>query len=135
MVAVYSTERLSVLLGMNVDVVAEDESMELTVPATEFPDESSRVKVIVVMVDLSINSLKVAEMLETTVAAPSDGEVEETVGAVVSVVVVAVSVDSSFSSPQEITVRLKQKVNITNTNFFICSLIQKVKYYSFVLSL
>jgi len=115
MVAVYSTERLSVLLGMNVDVVAEDESMELTVPATEFPDESSRVKVFVVMVDLSINSLKVAEMLETTVAAPSDREVEETVGAVVSVVVVVLSVVpvaeySSLSSLQEIMVRLKQEI-------------------------
>ena len=37
-----------------------------------------------VMVEVSINSLKVAEMLETTVVAPSDGEVEETVGAVLS---------------------------------------------------
>ena len=58
--------------------------MELTVPATEFPDESARVNVLVVMVELFINSLKVAEMLETTVVAPSDGEVEETVGAVLS---------------------------------------------------
>ena len=59
--------------------------MELTVPATEFPDESARVNVLVVMVEVSINSLKVAEMLETTVVAPSDGEVDETVGAVVSI--------------------------------------------------
>ena len=72
---------------MNVDVVAEEESMELTVPATEFPDESARVNVFVVMVEVSINSLKVAEMLETTVVAPSDGEVEETVGGVVSAAV------------------------------------------------
>ena len=58
---------------MNVDVVAEEESMELTVPATEFPDESARVNVLVVMVEVSINSLKVTEMLETIVVAPSDG--------------------------------------------------------------
>ena len=69
---------------MNVDVVDEDESMELTLPVTEFPDESARVNVFVVMVEVSINSLKVAEMMETTVVAPSDGEVEETVGGVVS---------------------------------------------------
>ena len=69
---------------MNVDVVDEEESMELTVPEMEFPDESARVNVLVVMVEVSINSLKVAEMLETNVVAPSDGEVEETVGAVVS---------------------------------------------------
>ena len=79
---------------MNVDVVAEEESMELTVPATEFPDELARVNVLVVMVEVSINSLKVAEMLETTVVAPSDGEVEETVGAVVSVVVVVLAASS-----------------------------------------
>ena len=69
---------------MNVDMVAEEESMELTVPSTEFPDESARVNVLVVMVEVSINLLKVAEMLENTVVAPSDGEVEETVGAIVS---------------------------------------------------
>ena len=124
------------LLGVNVDVVAEEESMELTVPATEFPDESARVNVLVVMVEVSINSLKVAEMLETTVAAPSDGEVEETVGAVVSVVVVLSVVPvvecSSFSSLQEVMVRLKQEIRIMNKTFFICSSIQKVKYYWFV---
>ena len=69
---------------MNVDVVDEEESMELTVPATEFPDESVKVKVFVVMVDLSINSLNIAVRVETSVVAPSDGVVEETVGAVVS---------------------------------------------------
>ena len=59
--------------------------MELTVPATEFPDESARVKVLVMMVELSINSLNVAVMVVTSVVAPSDGVVEETVGAVVSI--------------------------------------------------
>ena len=84
MVAVYSTERLSVLLGMNVAVVLSEESVVLTVPATEFPDESVKVKVFVVMVELSINSLNIAVRVETSVVAPSDGVVEETVGAVVS---------------------------------------------------
>ena len=69
---------------MNVDVVDEEESMELTVPATEFPDELARVNVFVVMVEVSTNSLKVTEMMEKNVVVPSDGEVEETVGAVVS---------------------------------------------------
>ena len=54
-------------------------------------------------------------MLETTVAAPSDGEVEETVGAVVSVVVV----ENSSSSLQEKMVRLKQEIRIMNKTFFI----------------
>ena len=117
MVAVYSTERLSVLLGVNVDVVIAEESMELTVPSTEFPDESARVNVLVVMVEVSINSLKVAEMLETTVVAPSDGEVEETVGAVVSMVlsvVVVLSVlellDVLLFLAHEITMRLKRRI-------------------------
>ena len=113
------------LLGVNVDVVAEEVSMELTVPATEFPDESARVNVLVVMVEVSINSLKVAEMLETTVVAPSDGEVEETVGSVVSVelsssvvvvslseVVEVVEEPLSLLLLQEMTVRLKMDMRI-----------------------
>jgi len=75
----------------------------------------------------------------------SVAEIEETVGAVVSVVVVVVSVvvvvlsvvpvaeDSSFSSLQEMIVRLKQKISKMNNPFFIFSLIPKVKYYGFVL--
>ncbi len=82
------------LLGVNVAVVvlAALLSVLKTVPETALLELSTKVKVLLVTVELSINSLKVAEMLETTVVAPSDGEVEETVGAVVSVVVVVVSV-------------------------------------------
>ena len=53
----------------------------------------------------------------------SEGEDEETVGAVVSVVVVlsvvTVAEYSSFSSLQEMMVRLKQEIRKTNKNFFI----------------
>ena len=69
---------------MNVEVVAEEESLLVTVPVIELLELSASVNVLLVIVEVSINSLKVAEMLETTVVAPSDGEVEETVGAVVS---------------------------------------------------
>jgi len=68
-------------------------------------------EVLVVTEVVSIDSEKVTEMLSlsSTPLLLSVGEIEETVGAVVSVVVaVAVSVDSSFSSLQEIMVRLKQ---------------------------
>lgn len=60
-------------------------------------------------------------------------ETEDTVGAVVSVVVVfsVVPVEeySSLSSLQEIMVRLKQKIRKMNKNFFIFFSIPKVKYY------
>ena len=71
---------------MNVAVVvlAELLSVLKTVPETALLELSTKVKVLLVIVELSINSLKVAEMLETNVFAPSEGEVEETVGAVVS---------------------------------------------------
>ena len=74
------------LLRVNVAVVifAVVLSVMLTVPETALLELSTNEKVLLVIVELSINSLKVAEMLETTVVAPSDGEVEETVGAVVS---------------------------------------------------
>ena len=74
------------LLGVNVAVVifAVVLSVMLTVPETALLELSTKEKVLLVIVELSINSLKVAEMMETTVVAPSDGEVEETVGAVVS---------------------------------------------------
>ncbi|SVC99878.1 uncharacterized protein METZ01_LOCUS352732, partial [marine metagenome] len=42
-------------------------------------------------------------------------------------------VDSSFSSLQEMTVRLKQEIRKTYKIFFIFSSIPKVKYYCFVL--
>ncbi len=74
------------LLGVNVAVVifAVVLSVMLTVPETALLELSTNEKVLLVIVELSINSLKVAEILETTVVAPSDGEVEETVGAVLS---------------------------------------------------
>ena len=72
------------LLGVNVDVVAELSPVLTTVPETALLELSTKEKVLLVIVELSINSLKVAEMLETSVVVPSDGEVEETVGAVVS---------------------------------------------------
>ena len=73
---------------MNVAVVvlAELLSVLKTVPETALLELSTKVKVLLVIVELSINSLKVAEMLETSDVAPSDGEVEETVGATVSIV-------------------------------------------------
>ena len=74
------------LLGVNVAVVifAVVLSVMLTVPETALLELSTNEKVLLVIVELSINSLKVADILETTVVAPSDGEVEETVGAVLS---------------------------------------------------
>ena len=74
------------LLGVNVAVVifAVVLSVMLTVPETALLELSTKEKVLLIIVELSINSLKVAEILETTVFDPSDGEVEETVGAVLS---------------------------------------------------
>ena len=103
----------------------------------------------VVTVVVFIVSEKVAKML-SVIETPlwlSVGEIEETVGAVVSVVVVVSSVVvssvvvvlsvvpvaeySSLSSLQEKTVRLKQKISKMNNPFFIFSSIPNVKYYCF----
>ena len=87
-------------------------------------------EVLVVTEALSIASEKVTEMDEAkdTNVPESAGEVDETVGAVVSVVVVSsVVIDSSFSSLQEMMVRLKQEIRIMNKTFFIFSSIPKVK--------
>jgi hypothetical protein len=66
----------------------------------------------------------------------SVGDIDEIVGAVVSVVVVLsvvpVAEYSSLSSLQEMIVRLKQKISKMNNPFFIFSSIPKVKYYCFV---
>ena len=74
------------LLGVNVAVVilAVVLSELLTVPDTALLELSTKEKVLLVIVELSIDSLKVAEMLETTVVAPFEGEVDATVGAVLS---------------------------------------------------
>ena len=84
MVAVYAPVNES--LGVKVTVVffAVVLSLELTVPETELLELSVSVKVLVVRVELSTTSLKVAEKLEIVAVAPFEGEVEETVGAVVS---------------------------------------------------
>ena len=77
-------------------------SLELTVPETALLELSVSVKVLVVRVDLSTTSLKVAEMLEIfEVIAPLEGEVEETVGAVLSIppfvpAIIYLSKESSF---------------------------------------
>ena len=79
------------------------------------------------MVVVSIASLKVTvrEMFGATDEAESAGEDEETVGAVVSVVVVLsvvpVAEYSSLSSPQEIMVRLKRSTNKICKTLFIFS--------------
>jgi len=85
MVAVYAPTDES--LGVKVTVVffAVVLSLELTVPETELLELSVSVKVLVVRVELFTTSLKVAEKLETEADAPFEGEVEETVGAVVSI--------------------------------------------------
>ena len=65
---------------------------------------------------VSIASEKVTEIDEETETdvSESEGEVEETVGAVVSVVE-----NSSLSSLQEMMVRLKQEIRIMKKTFFI----------------
>ena len=103
----------------------------------------------VVIEVVSIASEKVTEIL-SLIEIPlwlSVGEIDETVGAVVSVVVLSVVVlsvvvlsvvvlsvvpvaeYSSFLSLQEMMVRLKQEIRKTNKNFFIFSSIPKVKSY------
>ena len=69
---------------MNVDVVDEEESLLVTIPVIELLELSVSVNVLLVIVEMSINSLKVTVMLEAVTFDPSEGEVEETVGAVLS---------------------------------------------------
>ena len=77
---------LVILLPVKVTVVffAVVLSLELTVPETALLELSVAVNVLVVRVVLSTTSLNVALKLLTSVVVPFDGEVEETVGAVVS---------------------------------------------------
>ena len=87
----YSTDRERLDVGVNMAVVdfAKGKvvlSVLSTLPDKELPELSTKVMVLLVMVELSINSENVADMVETTVVAPSVGEVEEIVGAVVSTV-------------------------------------------------
>ena len=62
---------------MNVDVVvlAELLSVLTTVPETALLELSTKEKVLLVIVELSIISLKVAEILDTSVVVPFEGEV------------------------------------------------------------
>jgi len=75
------------LIGEKVEISL----LVVTVPDTELLELSSTVKVDVVIVELSITSLKVTEILELSVVVPFGGEVETTVGGVVSVVVPVVN--------------------------------------------
>ena len=86
-------------------------------------------KVFVVTVLVSIVSEKVTEtfdVIETEVSS-SEGELDETVGGVVSEEL-ELLVDSSFL-PQEMKARLKRSIRIMYKIFFIFSSIPKVKYY------
>ena len=122
------SERLSDEDTVNVlselDTVGEEDIctqvLKLSEDTWKVPEQEVS-EVFVVTEVVSIVSEKVTEIDEETETdvSESEGEVEETVGAVVSVVVVAVSVDSSFSSLQEIMVRLKQEIKIMNKTFII----------------
>ena len=122
------SERLSDEDTVNVlselDTVGEEDIctqvLKLSEDTWKVPEQEVS-EVFVVTEVVSIVSEKVTEIDEETETdvSESEGEVEETVGAVVSVVVVAVSVDSSFSSLQEIMVRLKQEISIMKKTFFI----------------
>ena len=59
-------------------------SLELTVPETELLELSTSLIVLVFKVELSIASLKVTDKFEIEAIAPFEGEVDATVGAVVS---------------------------------------------------
>ena len=119
MVAVYAP--LEESLGVKVTVVffAMVLSLELTVPETELLELSVSVKVLVVRVDLSTTSLKVAEMLrlEVVVIPPFEGEVEETVGAVVSIppfdpAIIYLSKVSSFLAHEYTISRISPEIRL-----------------------
>ena len=96
-----------------------------------FPEQDVSLLLVVteVVSMVSENVTEIEDEIETEVS-ESDGEVEETAGNVVSVVEVPeFSVDSSFSSLQEMMVRLKHEIRIMNKTFFIFSSIRKVKHY------
>jgi hypothetical protein len=127
MVAVYVPA--VILLGVKVTVVffAVVLSLELTVPETELLELSVSVKVLVVRVDLSTTSLKVAEMLEIfEVIAPLEGEVEETVGAVLSIppfvpAIIYLSKESSFLAHEYTNSRISTEIRFV----FIIDLSEK----------
>ena len=102
-------------------------SLELTVPETELLELSVSVKVLVVRVELSTTSLKVAEMLEIfEVIVPLEGEVEETVGAVLSIppfvpAIVYLSKVSSFLAHEYTNSRISTEIRFV----FIIDLSEK----------
>ena len=92
-------------------------SLELTVPETELLELSVSVKVLVVRVELFTTSLKVAEKLEIEAIAPFEGEVEETVGAVVSITlfvpaIVYLSKVSSFLAHEYTISRISPEIRL-----------------------
>ena len=126
MVAVYAPTDES--LGVKVTVVffALVLSLELTVPETELLELSVNVKVLVVRVELFTTSLKVAEKLETEADAPFEGEVEETVGAVVSITpfvpaIIYLSKESSFLAHEYTNSRISTEIRFV----FIIDLSEK----------
>jgi hypothetical protein len=92
-------------------------SLELTVPETALLELSVTVNVLVVRVELSTTSLKVAEKLEIEAVAPFEGEVEETVGAVVSITlfvpaIVYLSKVSSFLAHEYTNSRINPEIRL-----------------------
>ena len=88
-------------------------------------------RVLVVTELVSIVSEKVTEtfdVIETEVS-ESEGELDVTVGGVVSVVVVLSEEDELLFLAQEMMVRLKRNIKIMCKIFFIYSSKPKVKYY------
>ena len=117
MVAVYVP--VVILLGVKVTVVffAVVLLLEVTVPETELLELSTSLIVLVVRVESSITSLKVAEKLETGMIAPFEGEVEETVGAVVSITpfdpaIVYLSKVSSFLAHEYTISRISPEIRL-----------------------
>ena len=109
------------LLGVNVAVVifAVVLSVMLTVPETALLELSTKVKVLLVIVELTIKSLKVTVILETFVVvfSPSAGEVEDTVGAVVSIppfvpAIIYLSKVSSFLAHEYTISRISPEIRL-----------------------
>ena len=90
------------------------------------PEHEVSLVLVVTVVGFMVSE-KVTEMVELTETdvSESDGEVDETVGGVVS----EFWVYSSFSSPHEMMVRLRNEIRIMYKTFFIFSTIPKLKYY------
>ena len=109
------------LLGVNVAVVKFVVVLLilLTVPETAFPELSTKVKVLLVIEELTIKSLKVTVILETFVVvfSPSAGEVEDTVGAVVSIppfdpAIIYLSKVSSFLAHEYTISRISPEIRL-----------------------